>query len=311
MSGPVSALDAVPGKVESGRAGAPVVEVTPSRQARVGTSTVRRALPRRGRRTVGAWCFVDHFGPTRLSPPEEIEIGPHPHIGLHTVTWLTAGEMLHTDSLGSEQLIRPGQLNLMSAGAGVAHAEQSPTGYQGDMHGLQLWVAQPEETRHGEPAFEHHSALPQVELGDAVATVLVGELAGARSPARADTPLLGAEVTLRRGSVVLPLQPDFEYAVVVLEGGLVIGPEQVRPGALGYLGQGREELQVAADEPTRGLLIDGVPFPEQVLMWWNFVARSRDEIVAAQAEWQSGRDEVFARVRSPLARIEAPATPWG
>ncbi|MDQ6649335.1 MAG: pirin family protein [Actinomycetota bacterium] len=253
---------------------------------------------------------MDHFGPTRLTPPDEMEIGPHPHIGLHTVTWLTAGEMVHTDSLGSEQAIRPGQLNLMTAGRGVAHAEQSVTGYEGDLHGLQLWVAQPEQTRHGTPAFEHHTQLPQVEIGAAVITVIVGELAGSRSPARADTPLLGAELSIRRGAAVLPLRPDFEYAVVVLEGGLNVGADVVRPGSLGYLGTGRDELKVVAGEATRALVIGGRPCGQQVLMWWNFVARTPAEITAARADWQSGGGERFGRVRSPLDRIDAPPAPW-
>ena len=178
------------------------VEVLVGREAAVGETPVRRLLPRRTRRTVGAWCFVDHMGPL---PPESPPggIGPHPHTGLHTVTWLVEGELLHRDSLGSEQTIRPGQLNLMTAGHGVSHAEE-PTGRHQGLHGVQLWVAQPEATRHERPAFEHHEALPEVAFGAARATVLVGRLAGVASPARRDTDLIGVDLALPTGSAELP-----------------------------------------------------------------------------------------------------------
>ena len=169
------------------------VEVTEGRRTEVGGIAVRRSLPQRQRRTIGAWCFVDHFGPADVAEASML-VGPHPHLGLHTVTWVLDGEVVHHDSLGSEQLIKPGQLNLMTAGRGVAHAEETPAGATGSLHGLQLWVAQPDATRSGPAAFEHYSALPEAEVGPVVATVLVGELAGVRSPARADSPLVGADL---------------------------------------------------------------------------------------------------------------------
>lgn len=188
---------------------------------------------------------------------------------------------------------------------------RTPSGYQGDLHGLQLWVAQPERTRHGPPAFEHHDDLPRIALGDAQATVLVGELGGVSSPARTDTPLVGVELSLRSGSAELPLRPDFEYAVIVLAGGLTVGQTRVEPGSLGYLGKGRDELRVGADEPTKAMLIGGVPFEAPVLMWWNFVARSRQEIDAAAADWRSGGDDRFGVVSFPLGRVDAPSSAWG
>lgn len=284
------------------------VEITPSRAAEVGGLPVRRALPRRERRTVGAWCFVDHFGPVGRDLAAALQVGPHPHIGLQTVTWLLDGEVLHTDSVGSEQLIRPGQLNLMTAGRGVAHAESARPGP--GCHGIQLWVAQPEATRHGEPAFEHHAALPQVELDDVVATVLVGELAGARSPARTDSPLVGADLTMAGGLATVPLDAFWEHALVVAAGAVAVDGVAVTPGSLAYLGTGRDHLVVDATEPgTRVLLLGGEPFPEPVLMWWNFVARTRTEIDAARADWKRETAR-FPAVRTPLARIPAPGTPW-
>ena len=305
MSGPVTADDARPGEADCGRPDAPEVEITASRNADVGGVAVRRALPRRTRRTVGAWCFADHFGPAP-SPPG-MAIGPHPHTGLHTVTWLLEGSLLHRDSLGSEQLIRPGQLNLMTAGHGVTHAEETPAGPPTHQHGIQLWVAQPEATRHGPPAFEHHAELPRADLGAARATVLVGSLAGAASPARQDTPLLGAELaTAGAGAVDLPLDPAFEHALVVLDGAVAVGDATVGPGALAYLGRGRDALGLTTTGPTRALLLGGEPFAEPIVMAWNFVGRSRDELDRAAADWNAGDDDRFGPVASALPRIPAP-----
>ena len=298
-------LDAADAGADVTAAEPPVVEVTDSRESVVGRMRVRRALPRRQRRTVGAWCFADHMGPEQVTETQGLDIGPHPHMGLHTVTWLVEGAVLHRDSLGSEQVIRPGQLNLMTAGHGVSHSEEVVDTYRGTLHGVQLWVAQPAGTRAGPPDFAHHGDLPVVEHDGAAATVLVGELAGVTSPARADTPLLGADLAVRAGVTHWPVRGDFEHALVVLDGEVAVGEQVVRPGQLGYLGEGRDELMLAAMDDARVLLLGGVPMTERIVMWWNFVARSRDEIAAARAEWQS-RDERFGEVRTRLARIDAP-----
>jgi redox-sensitive bicupin YhaK (pirin superfamily) len=302
VSGPVGRSDDAETPA-SGDHGAP--EVVEARQADVGGMVVRRSLPRPRRRTVGAWCFVDHFGPLAVGPTGGIDIGPHPHAGLQTVTYLLDGEVLHRDSLGSEQVIRPGQLNLMSAGLGVAHAEE-PTGhYSGRMHGVQLWVAQPEATRGGPSAFEHHEQLPQVELDDAVATVLVGELSAAASDARQDTPLLGVSLALQRGGASVPLTPSHEHLVVVLDGTLVLGDAPLHPGQSAYLRPGRDELALAAPDGATVLLLGGEPFPEPIVMWWNFVARSKDEVREARTSWEAG-DDRFGPVTSGHSRIPAP-----
>ena len=310
MSGPVDVADtpAQP-STPTGDSIAPAIEVLDGRLTRVGDLPVRRVLPRRDRRTVGAWCFADHMGPTPVDEFHHVEIGPHPHIGLHTVTWLVAGELLHRDSLGSEQPIRPGQLNLMTAGHGVAHAEESTNDYRGDLHGMQLWVAQPETTRHGAPAFEHHAELPQVSFGAGDATVLVGEFEGVTSPARADTDLVGIDAVLRPGVSTCALRPDFEYAVVVIDGTVAVDDSVVAPGQLGYLGTGHDELAVSAADDARMLLLGGVPFEEQVLIWWNYVARTKDEVGAAGQEWNAA-GERFGRVDTALARIPSPVPPW-
>ena len=305
MSGPIDAKDTPAVPAPGSEVEPPVVDVQDARESVVGTMTVRRSLPKSRRRTVGAWCFVDHFGPLAVEPDGGIDIGPHPHTSLSTVTYLLDGQVLHRDSLGSEQVIRPGQLNLMTAGPGLSHAEE-PTGhYRGTMHGVQLWVAQPEATRHGEPAFEHHGELPRVELPGADATVLVGALAGATSPARADTPLLGAAIDLRPGATEVGLDPSYEHLVVVLDGVLVLDDRPVRPGQSGYLGIGRESVLLTAPDGARVLLLGGVPFEERIVMWWNFVGRSREEVAEAGAQWERGEGR-FGRVQTSLPRVPLP-----
>src|SRR3954470_24091974 len=174
MSGPVSTSD-VPAAPDVDASKVCEVEVLEGRRAEVGGFEVHRVLPRRQRRSVGAWCFVDQMGPGQVTAARGLDIGPHPHIGLQTVTWLLRGAILHRDSLGSEQLIRPGQLNLMTAGHGVSHSEETAGVYTGELHGIQLWVAQPSSTRDGDAAFEHHAELPQQEVDNGVATVIIGE----------------------------------------------------------------------------------------------------------------------------------------
>ena len=309
MSGPVSTVDAPPAEARAGAVAPACLELSPSRESVVGSMRVRRALPRRERRTVGAWCFADHMGPELVTETQGLDIGPHPHTGLQTVTWLVAGEVLHRDSLGSEQVIRAGQLNLMTAGQGVTHSEEATGRYRGQLHGVQLWLAQPEATRHGPAAFEHHAELPRVELGHAVATVLVGGFAGADSPARRDSPLVGVDAALGPGTGAWPLQPAFEHALVVLDGAVQVGDQVVEPGRLAYLGRGRDQLALSAADPARLLLLGGEPFGEPIRMWWNFVARTREEIDAARRQWESG-DPRFGRLRSPLPRIPAPPPVW-
>jgi redox-sensitive bicupin YhaK (pirin superfamily) len=308
VSGPVS-TDDVAADPDGTEPAVCELDVLEGRRAEVGGFTVHRVLPRRARRTVGPWCFVDQMGPGSVTAARGLDIGPHPHIGLQTVTWLRRGEVLHRDSLGSEQLIRPGQLNLMTAGQGVSHSEETAGTYEGELQGVQLWVAQPDRTRVGDAAFEHHAELPQVDLDGAVATVLVGALAGQRSPARRDTEHVGVDLSLRTGRTTLPLDATFEHALVVSEGELAVGTTPLRAGSLGYLGLGRGEVAVDTTGPCRALLIGGRPFVEPLLMWWNYVARTREEIATAHRQWLEA-DERFGTVASPLDRIVTGPPPW-
>jgi len=265
-------------------------DLTEGRNARVGDITVRRMLPLRLRRSVGAWCFIDHYGPMDVDGKTGMLVPPHPHIGLQTVTWLLAGDVLHRDSLGFEQLIRPGQLNLMTSGRGIAHAEVSPADHDPQLHGVQLWVALPDASRHVEPAFEHHGELPRTGLGGFAISVLLGELAGAGSMATTFSPIVGAQLSAAAGpaSCVLPVRPDYEHVIFVVAGQAGVEGVRLHPGQLLYLPTGRREAAVAAPAGSTLMLLGGVPLGEQLLMWWNFVARTPAEISAATTAWQLG-----------------------
>ncbi|MBO0831148.1 MAG: pirin family protein, partial [Actinobacteria bacterium] len=232
----------------------------------------------------------DHYGPMDVDGVAGMNVPPHPHIGLQTVTWLLRGDVLHRDSLGSEQLIRPGQLNLMTAGRGIAHAEESPPQHDQVLHGVQLWVALPDASRHVQPAFEHHPSLPQARLGGFAITVLVGELAGATSAASVFTPIVGAELTAAGGpaSCTLPLRPDFEHVAFVASGQASVDGTDLTVGQLLYLPAGRPETILAAPADSTIMLLGGEPLREPLLMWWNFVARTPEEIATATAAWQAG-----------------------
>jgi len=272
-------------------------ELTSARLARVGDVEVRRLLPLRRRRSVGAWCFVDHYGPMSVDGVAGMQVPPHPHIGLQTVTWLLEGNVLHRDSLGSEQMIRPGQLNLMTAGHGIAHSEESPADHDPGLHGVQLWLALPGADRQAAPAFEHHPQLPVLGAGGAEITVFAGSLADVTSPARAYSPLVGAEINaVRAGDVTVPLAPGHEHVIFVARGSAAANGNTLTPGRLLYLAAGRGSLTLTAAAGARLFLLGGEPLGETLLTWWNFVGRTADDIIGAAQDWaaDSGR---FGEVR--------------
>lgn len=284
----------------------PALDLLPARVTELGEGlAIRRALPTRGRRMVGAWCFLDHVGPLDYAAGRGMRVGPHPHIGLQTFTWMIEGELLHRDSLGCEQWIRPGQVNLMTAGAGIAHAEESPAA-AGRVHAAQLWIALPESHRHGPSAFAHHPTLPRFALQGFEATLLVGQFDDLLSPVEVHSPLLGLDLLATRdATATLALRPDFEHAVLCLEGSAEIEGTALSTGALLWLGTQRSEARVRVPAGTRLLLLGGAPFGEDVLMWWNFVARRAEEIQRATDGWNAGRH--FGTVPgTSLARVPAP-----
>jgi redox-sensitive bicupin YhaK (pirin superfamily) len=217
-----------------------------------------------------------------------MQVPPHPHTGLQTVTWLVEGEIEHRDSLGSVQRIIPAQLNLMTSGHGIAHSEWSPTEHPPVMHGLQLWLALPASARRAEARFEHHEALPVVRFGDLAATVVVGRLGAVVSPARVPTAVVGAELRAGAGRHRIDVEPAFEHAVLVLDGAAEVAGEPLSPGALLYLGRGRSQVDVVTSSAARLFLLGGEPFEEPLVMWWNFVGASHEEIVQARSDWVRG-----------------------
>ena len=264
--------------------------------------TVSRTLPHRELPTIGAFCFLDHFGPT--SGPGRID--PHPHTGLQTVTWLFEGAVHHRDSVGSDVLVRPGQLNLMTAGRGIAHSEYDQEQVQ---HGFQLWVAQPEDSRFGDPHFEQHSDLPRYEAGAATATVAIGTSGGLTSPAKQYSALLAVELDLRAGTSPIALDPAHEHGFILASGRARVDGVGQEAGVLRYFAPGREGLQIESDEPAKGLLIGGEPLCEDIVMWWNFVGRSHEEIVRFREEWEAGDERFGSVVGHGAERIPAPPMP--
>ncbi|MFI6730075.1 pirin family protein [Streptomyces sp. R-74717] len=288
----------------------PVRELLTPRHVRLGESTeVRRLLPNLGRRMVGAWAFVDHYGPDDIAGESGMQVPPHPHMGLQTVSWLHEGEVLHRDSLGSLRTIRPRELGLMTSGRAISHSEESPKSHARFLHGAQLWVALPDAHRHVEPHFRHHTELPTVTAPGLTATLILGELDGATSPGTTYTPIVGADLALSAGAEArLPLDPDFEYAVLSMSGQAEVDGVPVLPGSMLYLGCGRTELPLRADTDAGLMLLGGEPFEEEIVMWWNFVGRSHEEIEAARLDWMEGSR--FGEVKGyDGSRLPAPALP--
>ncbi len=250
--------------------------------------TVRRTLPQRARSLIGAWCFIDHYGPDDVAESGGMLVPPHPHTGLQTVTWLFEGEVEHRDSTGAHQLVRPGEVNLMTAGRGIQHSEVS-TPPTRRLHGAQLWVALPDRDRHVDPFFEHAAPEP-IALGPATLRVFVGALAGsASSPVRTFTALLGAQLDLPTGAALeLPVDPAFEHGLLVDAGPAQLEGTELPAAHLAYAPAGRSRLRIAAGEhPVRALLLGGEPLGEPIVMWWNFIGRDHDEIVAFRQQWQA------------------------
>jgi redox-sensitive bicupin YhaK (pirin superfamily) len=266
------------------------VEILTPREVPLGglrAMTVRRTLPQRERSLVGAWCFLDHYGPDDVADTGGMSVPPHPHTGLQTVSWLFTGEIEHRDSAGHHALVRPGELNLMTAGHGISHSEVS-TAATTTLHGAQLWVALPDAARDGAPGFEHY-APPEVTGDGWAVRVFVGSLLGSTSPVATATPLLGAEVLLGPGAALeLDVDATYEHGVLADTGVVRAAGAEVKEHELAYLapGSGRLTLE-AGDDGARLLLLGGPPFSEPIVMWWNFVGRTHEEVVGYRDAWQT------------------------
>ncbi|TNM36372.1 pirin family protein [Nocardioides albidus] len=265
------------------------VELMEAREVPLGgprAMTVRRTLPQRQRSLIGAWCFLDHYGPDPVSETGGMVVAPHPHTGLQTVSWLFTGEIEHRDSAGNVATVRPREVNLMTAGRGISHSEVS-TPQTSVLHGAQLWVALPDGARETDPGFEHYA--PSEISGEGWrAHVFLGSLLGDTSPVATFTPLLGAEIVLDPGATLrAPVDPSFEHGVLVDVGAVSVDGVHAGAADLAYVPPGADELVLGAGpEGARILLLGGPPFGESIVMWWNFVGRTHDEVVAYRAAWQ-------------------------
>lgn len=273
---------------------------------------VRRTLPARQRSMIGAWCFADHYGPHDVQTSAGMDVPPHPHTGLQTVSWLFEGEIEHRDSAGVHAMVRPGELNLMTAGAGICHSEVS-TPATTTLHGVQLWIALPDSDRHTGRDFAHH--VPEATTIDgATLRVFLGRLAGTRSPVHTFTPLLGAQIDIAPHTTVnLEVDRAFEHGVLLDDGTVEVCGNALQRADLAYQCPGADRLEIVnrADIPARLILLGGPPFGEALLMWWNFVGRSHDEIVTYRQAWQDHADRFGAvsGYRGDVPRLPAPAMP--
>lgn len=277
---------------------------------------VLRVLPSKDVPTIGAWCFLDRFGPAEV----RMRVEPHPHIGLQTVTWPLVGEIRHRDTIDSDVVLRRGQLNLMTAGQGIAHSEYSVGEEAGPLDALQLWVVLPDGAATGAPGFEQHLSLPGLTLpaetgSDADVTVVMGSYAGVDSPATAYTPIVGAEIRLERGtSVVLPFDPAWEHGLLLVEGDARVSGSDLAETALStddvlFLGDSREGVTVSSESGALLFLLGGEPFEQDLVMWWNFAARSHEEIAQAREDWEAGSDRFGHVVGHGDERVPAPPIP--
>ncbi|MGE8570916.1 MAG: pirin family protein [Acinetobacter amyesii] len=286
------------------------IQAFPLRRAEIGQGTViKRALPSRHKRMIGAWCFLDHAGPVHFPQGDGLDVGPHPHIGLQTFTWMIDGTMMHTDSLGTHQLIQPKQVNLMTAGYGISHTEVAPES-ETQMHAAQLWIALPDDKINMAPQFDHYPELPVVTQDGIELTVLVGEFLQTKSPVKVHSELLGVDLRSSESqSTILPLNPKFEYGFMALEGTASINGHELNEDNMVVLEPGLTQVKIDLHAGGRVLLLGGEPFESPILLWWNFVGRTQEELNIAREQWIN-QDERFGSIPDyDGPRLEAPAFP--
>ncbi|MFI6759472.1 pirin family protein [Micromonospora sp. NPDC050417] len=272
---------------ESGPEGLQILEPREVPLGGLRALNVRRTLPQRARSLIGAWCFVDHYGPDQVESTGGMVVNGHPHTGLQTVSWLFDGEIEHRDTVGSVRTVRPGEVNLMTAGRGIAHSEIS-TPDTTVLRGAQLWIALPAGERHTAPRFEHYAPEP-FRIDGARMSVFIGTLMGATSPVRTATRLVAAEVRLEpAATVTIEVDPTFEHGVLVDDGRITVAGAGVGQSELLFVPTGPRTLTITAEQgPARILLLGGEPLGERIIMWWNFIGRTHEEIVEYRDRWQA------------------------
>lgn len=280
----------------------------------VGGIPVARLLPQTGVRTIGAWCFLDHAGPARFSETSlGMQVGAHPHTNLQTFTWMLEGEVWHQDSLGSRQLIRPKQVNLMTAGTGnqhgISHTEQTPEGMK-DLHAVQLWIALP-MNQDIKPNFEHYPKLPEWEADGVRYILTTGTFQNHTAPTTQFSPLLGVDMQFDQAQTVqIPVQQNWQYGVLVLKGKAVIEGAEYGADELARVQQceGHSQFSVQAEAGSHLMLLGGEPLPHPTLVWWNFVADTQEALQQAITDWNNGHDR-FGHIDlagTTLKRLPAP-----
>jgi hypothetical protein len=289
----------------------PVEQVVVPRSSDLGDGfTVQRALPSAGKRMVGPFVFFDQMGPTVLTRGRGLDVRPHPHIGLATVTYLFTGEILHRDSLGTVQPIRPGAVNWMTAGRGIVHSERTPPELREvdtPVFGIQSWLALPGEHQEVAPSFTHHASeeLPVIEDDGAHVRLIAGSLYGERAPVQTWSETIYADVTLSQDAAVEVPAMYEERAVYIVEGNVLIERAVFEPGRLVVLKPGRPVTVSASAGHVRLMLLGGAPMDGPRHVWWNFVSNSSERIEQAKADWQAGR---FDSVPGETEFIPLPGT---
>lgn len=286
----------------------------------VGGIPVARLLPQPQRKTVGAWCFLDHAGPAEF-PEDELgmQVGLHPHTNLQTFTWMLEGEVWHQDSLGNRQLIKPKQVNLMTAGTGnygISHTEQTPEGVH-DLHAVQLWIALP-MNQAIKPNFEHYPELPQWSENGIDYVLTTGSYHGRTAPTTQFSPLVGVDMQFQQAQKFdIEIRPHFEYGILVLKGEVKVNGVSYHADELAVLfdcdaeKNAAENLELFAEADTHIMLLGGEPLPHPTVIWWNFVADSTEALRQAVEDWNNGHAR-FGDINldgTPLKRLQAPAVP--
>ncbi len=267
------------------------------RASDIGGFSVRRALPTRDRRLVGPFIFFDRMGPAILKAGEALDVKPHPHIGLSTVTYLFDGEIKHRDSLGTEVVVRPGDINLMTAGRGIVHSERTPENLRGhplSMSGLQTWLALPDDKEEIAPDFSHteREAMPLIDIAGATGRVVIGDFAGLRSPVKTFTDTLYADLSLTPGAK-LPFPADHEErAIYILSGSLEVAGDVFAADQLLAFRAGDDITLKGGVDGCHIMLFGGAALNSRRYIWWNFVSSSKERIEQAKEEWRTGRFDI-------------------
>jgi redox-sensitive bicupin YhaK (pirin superfamily) len=274
----------------------------------LGGFIVKRLLPMVQKRQVGPFVFIDHMGPFQVEADKKLDVRPHPHIGLATVTYLFSGEAFHADSLGSRQRLKPGAINLMIAGSGIAHSERTPADMIAShalLHGLQIWLALPKEFEDMPAEFHHHGSesLPVVDFSKTTQVkILIGQFEDVISPVKTFSKTIFYDVKMSAADKIVMNFDCEEIGLYPIEGEVSVGGVSLKAGHIAILNHGGR-LELGSSGPARFVILGGSPLPEKRYMWWNFVSSEKEKIKAAAEKWKAGH---FAQVAGETDQIPLP-----